>query len=265
MEQQIGNVVDVLQCIIVDDEQEACNNLLRCIDRSGQPIRVAGIANTTAEAEHLIDNIKPDVVFLDINMPRENAFQFLERINHHNFEIVFVTAYDEFAIKALRLNAVDYILKPIDQAEINNTLKRLYTILKNKRAYNSIKYFSEAIQNSTNKITPQKITFKDTNGSEVVHFDELIYIEAKGSYSTVVIKNGGNDKTIVVSHPIAEYEELLPQDLFFRVHKSYLVNGMYINKILKNESSIIVASKYTIPVSRRRYADMILFLKKISK
>src|SRR5690242_15259365 len=115
-----------LQVLIVDDEKKACTNLKNILLEFVDPgIVIAGIANSTAEAESLIADTTPDAIFLDIEMPTENAFHFLDRISPVNFEVIFVTAYEEYAVRAFRLNAVDYILKPISIAELKKAVQRL--------------------------------------------------------------------------------------------------------------------------------------------
>src|ERR1700689_5825299 len=116
----------LLNVLIVDDEMEACDNLKNILmEYVDKEINIAGIANNTREAEAQINNFLPDAVFLDIEMPNENAFHFLSRISPFGFEVIFVTAYDEYAIKAFKLNAVDYILKPISIAELTAAVQKL--------------------------------------------------------------------------------------------------------------------------------------------
>lgn len=250
-----------INCIIVDDEKIACKNLQSILAQCNSNINVSGIEHNTKDAELLINDICPHVVFLDIHMPNENAFLFLERIHPRNFEVIFVTAYDEFAIRALRLNAVDYILKPICNSEIDIAIQRLTERL--LQANNQRDNYTELATHSANKTVLSKITFKDLGTLEIVDFKDLFFIEAKGSYANVAFKKGNTDKSILISHSISEYEEILHGTLFFRIHKSYLVNCQHINEIIKEDNNYFVqiAGKFLLPVSRRRYPDLMLFLK----
>lgn len=248
-----------IRAAIIDDERDACKRLQKAVQSTG--VQVLALAHNTAEAEKCIIDKRPNVLFLDINMPGENAFQFLDRVNNDNFEIVFVTAYDEFAIRALKLNAVDYILKPFCQDDVDKAVYKLRARLREKVLIKELMSYNELLGKTAEDRNLSKITFKDTNGTEVVDFRNLYFIEAKGSYSHVVFRKQNAEKTLLVSHPISEYEEMLPADIFYRIHKSYLVNCQHIQKVMRDDFSVCVADKYTLPVSRRRYADMISFIK----
>ncbi|HVI43531.1 MAG TPA: LytTR family DNA-binding domain-containing protein [Chitinophaga sp.] len=246
-----------INIIIVDDEREACSNLshllLTYVDTR---ICIKGTACNTTEAEAMIRAYQPDAVFLDIEMPGEDAFHFLDRLKPLHFEIIFVSAYDEYAVKAFRLNAIDYILKPIDIHELCNAVKKL----EEKRHFRRIA--SEWPPQAPNKVKPNQITLRNHMQIEIVDFKDLLYIEANGNYSRVFFQSGNTARSIMMSHSIAEYEELLPDTLFYRIHKSYLVNCRYIRKILKEENPVILLdNKYRLPVGRRRYKDLLFYLK----
>ncbi len=253
-----------LSVLIVDDEKKACINLKNFLIEYVDPlINIVGVANSTHEAEEMIYKLAPNAVFLDIEMPHENAFHFLNRISPFNFEIVFVTAFDEYAIKAFKLNAIDYILKPISISELVKAVQKL----KEKISYKKIvaeknTSFTELSYNVANKIKPHKITLKDANGSEVIDFRDIYFIEAQSSYSRIIFFKENGIRELTMSSPLSDYEELLPNDLFFRVHRSYLINCAHVKKILTDGSSqVLIKGNFTLPVSRRRYASLIEFLK----
>jgi len=252
---------NALRILIVDDEPEACESLRTAIETTSTNVELTGTAHNTRDAEMLINEHKPNVVFFDINMPGENAFQFLERIPEYNFEIVFVTAYDHFAIRALKLNAIDYLLKPIDATELTEALKKLEDRVHRNILMQGMMSINEVTDEAARKAPPTKITFRDLNATEIVELCDLYYIEAKGSYSHVVFQKHSTDKHLLVSHPISEYEDILPGDIFCRIHKSYLVNGSHIRQIRKEDYTVNIADKYKLPVSRRRYADVVTFIR----
>jgi len=250
-----------LNIIIVDDETEACNNLrnilLRDVDTS---INIMGIAHDTAQAEKLIREHTPDALLLDIEMPKENAFSFVERISPVNFEIIFVTAYDEYAVKAFRLNAIDYILKPINTFDLAAAIRKLKERLRYKTAIQLPAYeaLSKQIKHHSQ---PSQIYLRDYNSVEIVDFKDLLYIAAKGSYSQVTFLKEGQVKQTVMSNSIAEYEELLPADQFYRIHKSYLVNGQHIKQIIKDGNQVVASgNRFSLPVGRRRHSGLLTFL-----
>lgn len=256
---------NAINLLIVDDEEEACTNLKNILDRYiDTKIHVAGMAYNTREAEKLIKEFRPDAILLDIEMPNENAFRFLERISPVDFEVIFVTAYDEYAIRAFKLNAVDYILKPISIPELKQAVLKLVEKMKLKKVLKSggeLSYQDIASQIAS-KTKSYKITLKDNNIVEVVDFKDIFFIEAQGSYFKVVFNKESTVREIVLCGTLTDYEELLPSDIFFRVHKSYIINCMHVNKLLKDEySHVVIRNEYTLPVSRRRYAPLLEFLK----
>ncbi len=250
--------------LIVDDEKRACTNLKNIlIEYVYNRVNIAGIANSTAEAEEQISALRPDAIFLDINMPDENAFQFLQRMKPFTFEVVFVTAYDQHAVKAFRLNAIDYILKPIDIDEIKGAVEKLGQRVNLKRmiSEDNISY-SDLLNHITNKAKNHKITLKSINHSEVIDFDDIFFIEAQSSYSRVIFLKNGVVKEMVVSNPLSDYEELLPASLYYRIHRSYLVNCAHVTNLVNDEAcNVVLKSEFTLPVSRRRILALRKFLR----
>ncbi len=253
----------ILNVMIVDDEQEACDNLENMLrEYVDVKMNILGKYNTTKEAEKHIMTMRPDAVFMDIEMPNENAFHFLQRIAPANFEVVFVTAYDEYAIRAFKLNAVDYILKPISITELRNAALKLQDKIKYRHliADNAMAY-QEVANQVTSKVKQQRLTLRDSNSIEIVDFKDVYFIEAQGSYSKVVFLKAGILKEMVMSVSIADYEELLPADQFFRIHRSYLINCAHLKKINRDENATAqLGAHYSLPVSRRRFSLLIDFL-----
>jgi two-component system LytT family response regulator len=250
--------------LIVDDENKACANLKNILIEYIDPnINIVGIANSTREADALIARHKPDVIFLDIEMPQENAFRFLERNMPIPYEVVFVTAYDHYAVKAFRLNAVDYILKPISIRELVSAYEKVKSrlVLKSVVSGKDVPY-AEIADQVFNKVRPQRITLKNSSGIEWIDFADLFFIEAQSSYSRVVFLKDGTIKEMTMSNPLSEYEEILPEEIFFRVHRSFLVNCKHISAIENSDANQAVSvANYSVPVSRRRFAALVEFLK----
>ncbi|MCW3122342.1 MAG: response regulator transcription factor [Flavipsychrobacter sp.] len=252
-----------MKVLLVDDEKKACTNLKNIIREFIDPnIEIVGFAHSTKEAEIKIKQHTPDAVFFDIEMPNENAFLFLERLTHVNFEIIFVTAYDEYAVKAFRYNAIDYILKPISIEELRIAVDKLKEKItfKKIRSERTISYqqLSNDIQN---KVKAQKITLKDGNGIEVVAIKDICYIEAQSSYSKILFLTTAGVKEMLLTGPLSDYEDLLPEDTFYRIHRSYLVNCSHLKKIINGDTiNVLLGNNINLPVSRRRYADFLNYL-----
>jgi two-component system, LytTR family, response regulator len=260
--------MDSINVIIIDDEQEACSNLQHILNEYiEEKINIMAFANSTREAEEKILNLNPDAIFLDIEMPNENAFQFLERLPAINFEIIFVTAYDEYAIRAFKLNAVDYVLKPINIDDLKKAVEKLKERVTYRKVLNvNARGYNELAQQINLRKRQSQIILRDNNTWETLPFKSIIYLKAMGSYSKIFYMNNGEEKNILMSRSISEYEELLPPEVFFRVHRSYLVNCDYVHKLSKDEiPSIILTDKSVLPVGRRRFSELVLFLKNYTK
>ncbi len=253
-----------INILIVDDEKKACN-ILKNILTKYVDLEIATIetAHNTKEAEEQINRNCPDVVFLDIEMPNENAFLFLERIAPFNFEVIFVTAFDEYAVKAFRLNAVDYILKPISITDLRNAVAKLQERLKHKvPAPGSRVVYQELAYQVENKVKQQKIVLRDKNNTEVINFKDILFVEADGSYSRIQFLKDNFVKEITMSWLLTDYEELLPTDQFFRIHRSYLINCMHVARIVNEDGNYVVLNNnFKLLVSRRNYVPFLNFLK----
>ena len=254
---------DSLNVLIIDDEKKACLNLSNILTEFIDPnINILGFANNTTQAELKIREVKPDAVFLDIEMPNENAFLFLERIAPVNFDVIFVTAYDEYAVKAFRFNAIDYILKPISIQELNTAVDKLKDKIKFRKINSESIPYTDLLNQINNKVKQHKITLKDNNSIELVEIKDIFYIEALGSYSKIVFLKDNEVHDMTLSAPLSDYEELLPDEMFYRIHRSYLVNCGQIKKIINSENiQVMLGNKISLPVSRRRYTPFIDFLK----
>jgi two-component system, LytTR family, response regulator len=257
-----------IQAIILDDEIDACRNLAVLLDCYwGDKLVVMGIANSPAQAEQMMTQITPDVLFIDIEMPDENAFQFLERIGINSFEVIFVTAYDEYALRALKLNAVDYILKPISIEELASAISKLEEKLLLRQnadfvsANKGLPFLFEQIRNNQ---SASSIILKTQNETHIVAFKNIHYVQAEASYAHVYFEENHLVRSVLMSTTVGEYEELLPTSLFFRIHKTYLVNCSYVSKIIKGETYLLeLKDKTQLPISRRRYHSLIAFLKEL--
>lgn len=248
-----------IRVILVDDEIEACENLINIFRKYvPYPVEIIGVFHNTRDLEASLPALKPDAVFIDIEMPDENAFQFLERQSQVDFEIVFVTAYDEYAVKAFKINALDYILKPISIEELNTAVQKLQTKLWNERLLSDPEFFRNFSRDFREKNAGEMIHLRTHNNLEIVAQRSIYCIEAKGNYSKIYY----GDKSVMISNAISYYEDILPQDCFFRIHKSFLINCMYLKHIvLEPLAAIVKDHNHHFPISRRRYSLLLQFLK----
>jgi two-component system LytT family response regulator len=256
------NAERAIRAIIVDDETTACRSLKLLLEQCGSNVIICGMARDTLNAQELLEHHKPDVLFLDIDMPNENGLEFMQRLGRYDFEVIFVTAYDEFAVGAFRLNAVDYILKPVNPRELSNAVKRLQErLLFREFSHRHPVSYADLQQQISQGAVRQRIVLRDGANIEVLQFKAIVYVEGSGSYSRIVFIRDGHERSVTMGYPIADYEKLLPANMFFRIHKSFLVNRLYIEKLTKQEQHfVILKNAHSLPVSRRRHNDLLAFL-----
>lgn len=242
--------MEKLTAIIVDDEFFGRENLKKIIENYCPEIEILGCAESVINAKELVNRLLPEVVFLDINMPVLDGFDFLNEYHERNFMVVFVTAHEEFGIRAVKVSVADYLLKPINIKELKLTVNKLLS-LKSKNLK------SEIVQERDRLLLPA------SHGFDLFAFDDLIRFEADGCYTKVVIKEGKNK---IVCRTLKEFEDSLPKDSFFRIHKSHLINLKYIKEysnLSGNYITMIDGSK--VELSRRKASEFIQKIKSVIK
>lgn len=226
--------MNLIKAVIIDDEPAAVDVIRALIKEFALRIEVVGIATNGLEAIHLITQQHPDLLFLDVDMPIVNGLQVLEKFPGARFEVIFTTGSSEYALRALKLKAVDYLLKPIDPADF------LLAIEKAKENIN-------ARQNTSGGM--QKIQLPAQNGIIFIDDSDIIYVAGMGSYCQV---NLLNKEKITVSKGIGQLEEKLSRNRFFRCHNSYIINLDYVTKFINKEGYAVEMQDGTqIDVSRR--------------
>ncbi|HEY5125561.1 MAG TPA: LytTR family DNA-binding domain-containing protein, partial [Ignavibacteria bacterium] len=213
-------------------------------------INVTGKAASAAEAKKLIYDLKPDVLFLDINMPKVNGFELLESLYERNFLVVIVTAHSEFGIQAVKANAVDYLLKPVSIKELQMTVKKLLSVSETN------------IKTKATGDTHNKILISHFQGFSILDVDEIIRLEGESNYTKIYL---WEKKTLTVSKTLKEFEDLLPEESFFRIHKSEIINLKFLEEYSNLDGGIVTlkcGSK--INISRRRLPEFIEKVKEYS-
>jgi two-component system LytT family response regulator len=236
-----------LTAVIVDDEAAGRENLKLLIDSYCPDLTVIALAESAVDAKNAVADLKPDVVFLDINMPVLDGFDFLDSLPERNFMVVFVTAHHEFGIKAVKANAVDYLLKPVNIKELQQCSLRLVSQKK-----------SEA--GKENSAASKKIIIPKSMGFEFLESEEIIRLEADDCYTHIHLPQG---KRLTVSRTLKQFEEVLPEEHFFRVHKSHIINLKFLKEYSRLDGgSVSMEDGTKVEVSRRKAPD---FLKKVKK
>lgn len=239
----------MIKALIVDDEKKSRETLKGLINRYCQDdVEVIGEADGFRTGLEAVKELKPEVLFLDIQMPDGSGFKVLEKLDEINFEIIFTTAYDQFAIKAIKYSALDYLLKPIVPAELKNAVDKVKQKKQDGTINKSIKVLLENIKEP--KSESKKIILSTAEGMHIIDVKDIIRCESDDYYTRFFFKDG---KTLLVSKTLKEHEELLSEHQFIRPHKSHLINLRYVKSFMKNDGGYIVLNTGDkIPVSRRK-------------
>lgn len=244
----------MIKAVIVDDEPKAIQSLSWELSNFGDEIEVIKTFTSPEDAIDYLDNSVLDCLFLDIQMPTMDGFQFLGKLKNKDFAVVITTAYNEFAIKALKHDAIDYLLKPIDSDDLAETIKK---VKKYSFKWANSSKIEEALLNFNAKFGQKKITINTDGKLIFLNADEILFVESDGNYSTIVLEN---DPKIVITKKLKEMSDVLPESQFFRIHNSYIINLKKIKEFIKTEGYVIMESNHKIPVARQRKSD---FLEKL--
>ncbi len=241
----------MLKAVIIDDEPKAIQGLSWELGNFSDEIEVIATFTEPEKALHYIKNTDLDCLFLDIEMPTMDGFQFIEQLDNKDFAIVITTAYNEYAIKAFKQEAIDYLLKPIDTDDLAQTITK---VKKHTARVVSSDKFEKILLNFNNRLNNKKITINTDGKLVFLEPNDILYAESEGNYTTL---NLLNNKKIVLTKKLKEVENLLPNDLFFRIHNSYIINLNKIKEFLKTDGYVILENEKKIPVSRQRKTDFL--------
>ncbi len=241
----------MLEAVIVDDEIKALQSLSWELTNFSDEIKVLASFTDPFEALDFLENNTPDCLFLDIEMPTMDGFQFIQKLKNKGFPVVITTAYNQYAIKALKNEAIDYLLKPIDTDDLNDTILKI-------KKFNSRNFTAEKLEkillNLHSNPIQKKITINTDGKLLFLGSDEILYVESDGNYSTIYLVDG---QKIVLTKKLKEVNELLPVDSFFRIHNSFIVNINKIKEFLKTDGYVVLQSNHKIPVSRQKRSDFL--------
>lgn len=242
-------------CIIIDDERNARESLQKMLERYySNRIEVLALADSIKMAIGLINQHEPDMVFLDIEMPKENGLQLFSYFTKPTFQVVFTTAYEQYAIHAIKLAALDYILKPINQIELGEAISKLEQIDRiNKNTSMHIETLMHNINMDSRELN--KILLPKANGYVLEKIRNIIYCKADKNYCEIYTVS---NEIIHVSKPLKYVLELLPEKIFFRIHKSYLVNLNYIKSINRSDGGqLYLENGINLPIASAHFKTLI--------
>lgn len=243
-----------IRAIIVDDEQKARNVLQALIADHLPDLEVVDLAEDVPNAVRSINRHHPDVVFLDVEMPGYNGFQLLDFFDQIDFNIIFTTAYSEYAIQAFQVSAVDYLLKPLQIEQLESAVEKL-----KQRNVQQNRELLENLKGNIQSNTIQKVALPTSSGILFVKPQDIVYLKAEGSYTNFFLDGG---KQILVSRKIKEFETALNEQLkFYRPHRSYIINADRITEYIRSDGgSVAMDNGDTVPISRESKDGFLSFL-----
>lgn len=251
-----------IRTILVDDEPRGLSALQKLIEMHCPEIDIVALCSNANEALEKIAQLKPNLVFLDIAMPEKNGFDLLKEISPINFEIIFVTAHDDFMLQAFKFSAVDYLLKPVESDLLEEAVKRAAKKIEEKTSGGNLETLLYNIRNKEGG-QKQKLCITSLKGFQVVKLSEIVYCEASSNYTNFHFVDR---PLICASRPIHEYEEMLHDCNFVRIHKSIVVNLEHVKEYLRGEGgTIILSNGKKVEVSRRRKETFMTSMKEYYK
>jgi two-component system LytT family response regulator len=241
-----------INCIILDDEQKNVQLLSNMLAQHCPQLKVLAAETNAKKGIALIHELQPQLLFLDIEMPHLNGFDTLRQLEPVNFEVIFVTAYGKYAVEAFEHHAAGYITKPVNTekliAAVNRAIRRIEQRNINKNLFS-------LLEQNTKQAAPDKIPLSTSNGLVFVKITDIMYCESSGNYTHFYMND---DKKIVVSRQLGEYEKLLPENNFTRIHDKYIINLAYIKEYIKGSGGeVVLENGKEIPVATRRKEDFL--------
>ena len=241
----------MLEAVLVDDESKALESLSWELSNLSDEVNVIASFTDAHEALSYLENNTPDCLFLDIEMPAMDGFQFIKNLKNKNFPVVITTAYNQYALKALKNEAIDYLLKPIDSDDLNDTINKV-------KKFNNKNYTAERLEqiliNFNSKSIEKKITINTDGKLLFLDSEEILYVESDGNYSTLFLEDG---QKILLTKKLKEVNQILPSESFFRIHNSFVVNLAKIKEFLKTDGYVVLKTNHKIPVSRQKKSDFL--------
>lgn len=246
----IFTAMSKITAIIIDDEERARSVLANLLYRASPNIKIISSCNSLLDGVDAIKKHKPDVVFLDVQMPNYAGYEIADFVEKIDFEIIFVTAFDHYAIKAFELNAIDYLVKPIDRQKLTQTIHKLEQKIRQKSALIDYQNLLKTIQHKAYN----KLVIPELGDRRIVDLEHVVAIQADGAYSIFHLKD---QKSFTTSKNLKYFEETLPQDtFFFRSHRAWIINLNYIESLNKTEYFISLSKgKLKAKISRTRIDD----------
>lgn len=225
----------MIKVVLIDDELHCTESLEIILNSLKKPMKIIGKFNNAIDALAFIKTADFDILFLDIEMPNLNGFELLNQLNDFKFDVVFTTAYDQYAIKAFKFSALNYLLKPIDDQELLASINKWESKSQKNLPADQFNFFLDILENSQKRRS--KIALPTTYGLEFIEIGEIIRCQSESNYTHFFLKN---EETFLICRTLKEVESLLSANGFIRIHQSHLINPLYLKKFLRNDGGYVV-------------------------
>ena len=247
-----------MKAILVDDEPDGIRALQKMLEIHCPQVKIEASCSNAATAKQQIAEISPDVIFLDIQMPGKSGLELLQELPDKNFEVIFVTAHNEYMLQALQYSAADYLLKPVDEERLVEAVQRVEKKLEAGKREDLTEALLHNLSKSGNP-SEMRLCLPTLKGFIVLKLEEIIYCEAERSYTIFHLEG---KRTVTVSRPLIDYDNLLKDTTFLRIHKSFLINMHHVREYQKGEGGMVILSDNTeIEVSRRKKDEFLMKIK----
>ena len=241
----------MLKAVLIDDDESNLSSLSEKLAKHCPQITIAAKCDNAEDGIKSIEGLQPDVVFLDIEMPVMNGFLMLQQLNYKNFALIFVTAYDHYAIRAIRYSALDYLVKPVEISELVLAVKKAE---ENKKAQHSQPQIEILLEHLAKKQL-RRISIPTTEGLQFINLENIAHLEASDNYTNIYLSD---NRKFLVSRTLKDFEEMLPAETFVRIHHSTIINKFYVEKYIRGEGGqVIMRNGKVLDVSKRKKSDFL--------
>ena len=241
----------MLKAVLIDDDESNLSSLSEKLAKHCPQINIVARCDNAEDGIKSIEGLQPDVVFLDIEMPVMNGFLMLQQLNYKNFGLIFVTAYDHYAIKAIRYSALDYLVKPVEISELAMAVKKAE---ENRKAQHSQPQIELLLEHLSKKQL-RRISIPTTEGLQFINLENIAHLEATDNYTNIFLSD---NRKFLVSRTLKDFEEMLPAEIFVRIHHSTIVNKFYVEKYIRGDGGrVIMRNGKVLDVSKRKKSDFL--------
>jgi two-component system LytT family response regulator len=238
-----------MKALIVDDEPDGISTLKKLLDLNCKQVNVVGTCTNAAEAIQMTEELQPEVIFLDIQMPGKSGLEMLAEMGPRNFEVIFITAHNHYMLQALQFSAADYLLKPVDEDRLAEAMQRVERKLQKKGDDKNIETLLYNLQKTGNP-NEMKLCIPTLKGFVILELKDIVICEAERNYTIIHLQN---KKSVTVSRPLLDYEKILEGTDFLRVHRSYMINLQHVSEYQRGEGGVVIMNNGAeIEISRRK-------------